>query len=396
MTAVNSLGSVRLGIEVLLDDQARLLHGRRVGVLSGPSGVLPNLRSSVEALIATGTVKALFAPEHGLLGAAAPGAEIDDELHLSGIPIYSFYGASQAPSVEQLRDLDVIVCDVQDVGCRFYTYVWTIVLLMQAAAQAGVSVIVVDRPNPLGPFVEGPGLDEGIRSLVGLHDVPVRHGLTIGEMALLAQRELAIDCDLTVVPCEGWQREMAWPSFLPWVAPSPNMPTLSTVAVYPGTCLLEGVNVSVGRGCSMPFEWQGAPWIDGPALAAELNALNLPGVRWRAHAFEPWLDPFAKTVCFGAQPHVTDARVFRPVLSGVAQCCAIWQMGQRLADHPVAWLAEHFDRLVGNTQWRAAIEAGVSAMELAKPWAQYERDFCERADSVLKYGPLIAHSPEVY
>jgi uncharacterized protein YbbC (DUF1343 family) len=379
---------VRPGISVLLDTQPELLHGRRVGVLTGPSGVLPDLTGSAEALLRAADVRALFGPEHGLLGAAAPGAHIDGAVHPAGVPIYSLYGDHLAPSPEQLADLDLVVCDIQDVGCRFYTYAWTLVKLMQATATAGVAVIVTDRPNPLGSAVEGPGVDAAHRTLVGLHDVPIRHGLTLGELARLVNSELAIGCDLTVVPCRGWRRADYWGATgLPWVAPSPNMPTPATALVYPGTCLMEGISVSVGRGTAMPFEWLGAPWVDGAALAETLNAAALPGVRWRPIAFQPCARPHAGLQCYGAQPHVVDADTFRPVLSGLTLLAALWRMGQQRSsgDERLSWLVEHFDRLAGSTRFREAIEAGTAPAELAAEWSVYEQAFRERAAPFLLY-----------
>jgi uncharacterized protein YbbC (DUF1343 family) len=376
------------GISVLLSERRDLLAGRRVGVLTGPSGVLPDLTGSAEALLRAADVRALFGPEHGLLGAAAEGAHIGADVHTTGVPIYSLYGANLAPTPEQLADLDVIVCDIQDIGCRFYTYAWTLVLLMQVAAKAGVAVIVADRPNPLGGAVEGPGVEPGQRTLVGLHDVPIRHGLTLGELARLVDAELAIGCDLTVVRCRSWRRGDLWGATgLPWVAPSPNMPTPAAALVYPGTCLLEGISVSVGRGTAMPYEWLGAPWVDAPELAATLNAAALPGLRWRPIAFQPCRGPYAGAQCYGAQPHVVDAGTFRPVLSGLTLVAAIWRMGQQRSPESdkLSWLVEHFDRLVGSPHVREAIEAGVAPAELAAGWPAYEQAFHERAAPFLLY-----------
>lgn len=372
----------------MLEQKSDLLHNRRVGVVSSPSGVLPDLTSSAEALLQVADVRALFGPEHGLLGAADAGEHVDASIHPSGVPIYSLYGDNLAPTAEQLADLDVIVFDTQDVGCRFYTYAWSLVLVMKAAAAAGVSVIVADRPNPIGGAVEGPGVQPAQRTLVGLHDVPIRHGLTIGELALLVNAELAIDCDVAVIRCEGWRRGSYWEATgLPWVAPSPNMPTVGTAVVYPGTCLMEGMSVSVGRSTAMPFEWQGAPWVDASALANNLNALKLPGVRWRPVAFKPAAGPYANQQCFGAQPHVLDRSKFRPVLSGFAMVTALWRMGQeRSPEHDrIHWNTEHFDRLAGTPDIRIAIEAGATPAELAADWPAYEQQFRERAAPFLLY-----------
>ncbi|MCG8348660.1 MAG: DUF1343 domain-containing protein [Chloroflexales bacterium] len=199
------------GISVLLTERADLLAGRRIGVLANASGVLPDLTSSADALLRTADVRALFAPEHGLYDAAAEGAEIGHDVHRSGVPIYSLYGANLAPLPAQFAGLDAIVCDIQDVGCRFYTYIWTLIKLMEVAAQLGVAVIVADRPNPLGgALIEGPGVESPYRTLVGLHDVPIRHGLTLGELARLVNAKTRLGCDLTVVPCMGWRRAELW------------------------------------------------------------------------------------------------------------------------------------------------------------------------------------------
>jgi uncharacterized protein YbbC (DUF1343 family) len=380
----------RPGIGVLLEERRDLLRGRRVGVLTGPSGVLPDLTASAEALLRSADVRALFGPEHGLLGAAAPGAQIAGDMHPSGAPIYSLYGPDLAPSPEQLADLDVIVCDIQDIGCRFYTYAWTLVKLMQSAAAAGVAVIVADRPNPLGAAIEGPGVDADHRTLVGLHDVPIRHGLTLGELARLADGELAIGCDLTVIPCEGWRRADRWTATgLTWAPPSPNMPTAATALVYPGTCLIEGTNLSVGRGTALPFEWLGAPWLDGAALAEKLNGLALPGARWRPVAFQPCAGPYAGQVCHGVQPHVVDADAFSPVLSGIALVAALRNSERSSAppsiDSGFAWSAQHFDRLAGSPRIREAIDAGVPPAQIAAEWRAYEAAFRERAAPFLLY-----------
>ncbi len=384
---------VRPGISVLLDERRDLLHGRRVGVLTGPSGVLPDLISSAEALRRVANVRALFGPEHGLLGAAAPGEHIASGMHPSGVPIYSLYGAHLAQTSEQLADLDLIVCDIQDVGCRFYTYAWTLVKLMESAAAAGVAVIVTDRPNPLGGAIEGPGVDAGHRTLVGLHDVPIRHGLTLGELARLANGEMGLGCDLTVISCEGWRRADRWEATgLPWVAPSPNIPTAATALVYPGTCLIEGTNLSLGRGTALPFDWLGAPWVDGVALADTLNKVALPGLRWRPVAFQPCAAPYAGEICYGVQPHVVDANTFMPVLSGLTLVAALRRMSegqrsnvQQSSDDQFAWSATHFDRLAGSPLIREAIDAGVALAEIAAEWRAYEAAFRERVAPFLLY-----------
>jgi uncharacterized protein YbbC (DUF1343 family) len=401
---------VQTGISTLLGERADLLRGRRVAVLSGPSGVLPDLRSSAAALASVADVRAIFGPEHGLLGAAPEGEHVADG-RMGGVPVYSLYGDKQAPTPEQLQGIDVVVCDYQDVGARFYTYAWTLVRVMQAAADSGVAVLVCDRPNPAGGVaVEGPGVDADHRTLVGLHDVPIRHGLTLGELARLVQGELAIGCELDVLPCVGWRREMLWADTgLPWVAPSPNMAAAENTLPYPGTCLAEGANLSVGRGTANPFAWLGAPWVDGVALADALNAMELSGVRWRALAFQPALPPYAGETCQGVQPHVTDAASFRPVLAGVALLTALRDLhpakfALRPADAVYAdpramqargygaageWGSMHFDRLAGGPALRMAIEAGTDARTdartIAAAWAANEAAFLARRSAYLLY-----------
>ncbi len=404
--AHRSAAAVQPGICLLLGERADLLRGRRVAVLSGPSGVLPDLSSSAAELARVADVRAFFGPEHGLLGAAPEGDHVADG-KLGGVPVYSLYGAQQAPTPEQLAGIDLVVCDYQDVGSRFYTYAWTLVRLMQVAASRGVAVIVCDRPNPVGgACVEGPGVEPAYRTLVGLHDVPIRHGLTLGELARLTNAELALGCALEVLPCTGWRRAMLWAETgLPWVAPSPNMAAYASTLPYPGMCLAEGANLSVGRGTARPFEWVGAPWVDGVALAATLNGMQLPGVRWRAHAFQPALPPYAGEVCQGAQPYVTDPDVYRPVMSGVAMLTALRDLhpstfALRPADAVYAdagamqargygaagdWGSAHFDRLAGGPDLRTAIEQGLDARTIAATWAANEAAFERRRSPHLLY-----------
>lgn len=397
---------VRPGISILIDERRAVIDGKRIGVFTNHSGVLPDLTSSLAALQQVTDVRAIFSPEHGLSGAAAEGAYVANMADRSGTPIYSLYGSQSAPTREQLAGLDLIVCDIQDIGCRFYTYAWTLAKLIEAAAAAGVAVIVTDRPNPIGGAIEGPGVEPQNRTLVGLHDVPIRHGLTLGELAQLVNREWDCGCDLTIVPCAGWRRAMLWAETgLPWVPPSPNMPTAETALVYPGTCLLEGVNLSVGRGTAKPLEWLGAPWINGAALAAALNERMLPGVRWRPVQFQPCAAPFAGEVCAGVQPHVIDPTTFRPVAAGVALLLTLRllypaqftisadgsiyadreQMARRMYPAQSAWNVAHFDRLAGSARLRELIESGAALDEIVEPWQANEDRFRARIVPVLIY-----------
>ncbi|HWO88571.1 MAG TPA: DUF1343 domain-containing protein [Gemmatimonadales bacterium] len=273
---------VRPGIEVLLDDSAHLIAGRRIGLITNQAGVDSRGTSSINRLhrFRSASLVALFAPEHGIRGAAAPGELVSDTLDAeTGLPIYSLYGANRAPTREQLERLDALLIDLQDVGARPYTYITTAILSMRAAAEAGRRVILLDRPNPIGCTVQGPVLDPTYASSIGMLPVPLRHGMTLGELARLANAQLAIGADLVVVPVSGWRCEWFDQTGLPWVRPSPNLPDLEAVAWYPGTVLFEATNLSVGRGTDAPFRQIGAPWLTPPAL-------HLPGGEWR-RAWEP-------------------------------------------------------------------------------------------------------------
>jgi uncharacterized protein YbbC (DUF1343 family) len=306
----------------------------------------------------------------------------------TGVPVHSLYGATAAslrPSPEALRGLDALVFDVQDVGARYYTYQATMLLCMEAAAAAGIGFVVLDRPNPIGgAAVEGPRLRPGFESFCGPHDLAVRHGLTVGELALLFRAERGLDLDLEVVACEGWRRGVLFrETGLPWVIPSPNMPTPETALVYPGTCLLEGTNLSEGRGTTRPFEWLGAPWLDGARLADDLARERLPGVRFRPASFVPTWDKHAGARCHGVELFVTDPRAFRPFRTGLA--CVVH--ARRQDPSRFAWRREPyefvqdvpaFDLLCGSAREREAIEGGATVEETTRALAPEERAFARR------------------
>jgi uncharacterized protein YbbC (DUF1343 family) len=264
---------------------------------------------------------ALFGPQHGFLGQTQDNMiEWRSYRHERlGIPVHSLYGEHREPEPQMLEGLHALIVDLQDVGARYYTFIWTLYLCMRACERAGVAVVVLDRPNPInGVTVEGPDFDPDYRSFVGLHALPVRHGRTIGELAEQFRREAFPKCDLHVLPMEGWTREMWFDQTgLPWVMPSPNMPTLETATVYPGMCLLEATNISEGRGTTRPFELFGASWIEAERFTRELNALRLPGVFFREAYFQPTFHKFAGEICGGAQQHVTNRGEFEPFRTGV-------------------------------------------------------------------------------
>ena len=283
--------SVLPGIDVLLRDSLHLISGQRLGLITNPSGVDARGVSTIDRLagVSGARLVALFAPEHGIRGAAAPGADVPDTTdERTGLPIYSLYGASRAPTARQLGALDVLLVDLQDVGARPYTYVSTTILAMRAAAAAGKRVIVLDRPDPIGCAVQGPVLDTAYASFLGMLPVPLRHGMTLGELARFANARLAIDADLAVVPVRGWRRcEWFDRTGLPWVRPSPNLPDLESVAWYPGTVLFEATNLSVGRGSDAPFRQVGAPWLDAERVVramARRYHVAMDAVRFTPHA----------------------------------------------------------------------------------------------------------------
>jgi uncharacterized protein YbbC (DUF1343 family) len=266
------------------------------------------------------TLVRLFGPEHGIDGSAQDMISVADSVHSpSGLPARSLYGAARAsltPRGADFAGVDVLVCDLQDVGARYYTFVWTACLALEAAGRAGVRMVVCDRPNPIGGIVEGELPHPAFTSFVGLHPVPVRHGRTVAEIVLQYQEERGIEADLTVVPMKGWGRRRGWPASVPWVPPSPNMPAVATARVYPGACLVEGTNLSEGRGTTRPFE-QWVPVSDAERLASRLNELALPGVRFRAAHFLPQFHKFKGAVCHGVFQDVLDPEAYRPYESGL-------------------------------------------------------------------------------
>ena len=317
--------AVLLPLDHLDELWPKKLRGARVGALLHLASVSSKLEHASRVLERCNDdlfrLVAFFGPQHGFLGQTQ-----DNMMEWKSyehprlrIPVYSLYAEHREPTAEMLQDLDVLLVDLQDIGARYYTFIWTMYLCMRACEKNGVAMVVLDRPNPInGISVEGPLLDPHYRSFVGLHQIPVRHGKTIGELAQQFRDEAFPKCKLSILPIKNWNREMWFDhTGLPWVMPSPNMPTLDTATVYPGMCLLEGTNISEGRGTTRPFEIFGAPFIDPEKLSSELNALNLPGVFFRENYFQPTFHKFAGELCGGAQIHVTDRDEFRPFLTGV-------------------------------------------------------------------------------
>ena len=368
-----TVATPRLGIDVLLEQRLDLLRGKRVGLVTNATGVDAQLRSSVDRFAAQRefTLVALFGPEHGVRGDVQAGDKVASSRDaVTGLPVHSLYGEHREPTTGMLAGIDVLVFDIQDVGTRFYTYPYTLAGVMRAAKHAGIPVLVADRPDPMGGvLVEGPVLDPALASFVGLFPIPLRHGMTLGELAALFNTEFGIGAELHVVTMHGWQRgDEPLRAALPWVPPSPNMPTPDTALVYPGTGLLEGTNVSEGRGTTRPFETLGAPWVDARALAKRLDAMNLPGVRFRPMWFTPSFSKHAGQTCAGVQLHVTDRAAFRPVRTGIAVLKALHDQ------HPedFAFLPgdpPFFDHLAGVPWLREAIMRGDSVEAIEARWA---------------------------
>ena len=380
-----STPAIHTALDQLLRDPHATLRGRRVGLITHPAAVTRDWTHATDALLAAGVrLTALFGPEHGLSGTAADGDPVDHAIDpRTGLPIFSLYGDTLAPTAAMLDEVDVLLFDMQDVGARFYTYISTLLHVLRGAGDHGVPVVVLDRPNPLGGIVrEGPILEAGHASFVGVAPLPVRHGLTVGELARWFVHHFALDVDLAVVPMQGWQRSMWFDQTgLPWVSTSPNLPHLSTATVYPGACLVEGTNLSEGRGTALPFEVIGAPWVDGHALAARLNALDLAGVQWRATRFTPTASKFAGEPCAGVQLHVTDRNAFGPVATGLHLIGAVRK--QHHADFD--WRTAHFDRLIGNGWVREALAREAAVEEMVEQWRKPLAQFKEEIAPFLRY-----------
>ena len=383
---------VILGNERLFGEAFDLIAGKRAGLITNHSGVDGALRSTADRLHGeAGTeLVALFGPEHGIRGCADDGATVPTSRDAqTGVPAYSLYGARRQPGQAMLDGVEVMLFDIQDVGARFYTYLYTMSLSMRACAAAGLPFVVLDRPNPIGgKAVEGNLLDPEFTSFVGLYPIPIRYGLTIGELALLFNRVFDLGADLRIVEMRGWRRGFYWEDTgLPWVPPSPNMPGVDTAVVYPGTCFFEGTNISEGRGTTRPFEQVGAPFIDGALLAGQLNSLDLPGVRFRPLYFRPAAGKYAGRTCQGVQVHVLERHSFEPVRTGLEAL----SMVRRLWPREFAWHLPrrgiyNFDRLAGTDRIRRALAGGAPVSELLASWQSDLQAFDRRRRNVLLYG----------
>ncbi len=353
---------LKTGIDVLEQEQFTRLRGRHIGLVTNHTGRDREGRSTIDLLHQAEGVHlvALFSPEHGIRGALDEKVS-DSKDERTGLPIYSLYGARKKPTAETLKGIDTLVFDIQDAGCRFYTYISTLGLVLEAAAEHKCKVIVLDRPNPLGgQAVEGPLLDPGRESFVGWHRLPIRHGLTVGELALLFKTERKLAVDLEVVRMEGWKRSDLFDrTRLTWVNPSPNLRSLTAALLYPGIGLLETTNLSVGRGTDRPFEWIGAPWIDGRQLAAALARLELPGVRYVPLRLTPASSVYQGQACGGVQLIVDDWTRFQPVRTGLAIACELRRL------YPEKWQVDLYGALLAH-------RATLQGLKQGKPWQTLE------------------------
>lgn len=385
---------VRPGIDVLLSDSFALVRHQRLGLLANKASVDATGVPDVDRLRAGGLeLVALYSPEHGYWGEADPGAAVPHETDgATGLPIYSLYLQNTASIAASLAGVDILLVDLQDVGARYYTYFSTTVAVMRAAARSGKRVVILDRPNPIGDLVQGNVLDTAFTSFVGILPIPMRHGMTLGELARLGNTELGIGADLAVVPVAGWQPAMDLDQAgLPFEPPSPNLRSLEALFHYPGLCLLEGTNLSVGRGTSHPFEQLGAPWLDTTKVLARLRAAGLPGVGFSGVRFKPKRpgdEKYPDTQLHGIRLKVTDRAAYDPTTTAVTIMAVIRDV------HPtrLKWVPGQFDRLAGNSSLRTGLVSGASPAELMTGWPTERAGFEARRKGALLY-PRAAPLP---
>lgn len=378
--------NIQTGLDIVEDKWPSRLKGSRAGLLVHPASVNSKLEHTVDCLLKTQKfeVRALFGPQHGIRG------ETRDNMiewkgfrdKKTGLPVHSLYSSKRKPEPSMVQDLDVLIVDMQDVGSRYYTFIWTMELCMQVCCEAGKSMVVLDRPNPIsGNLTEGPVPDKDFTSFVGLRPLPVRHGMTIGEIGLYLTSRFYPDLDYHVMPMQGWTREMWFDETgLPWVLPSPNMPTIDTASVYPGMCLLEGTELSEGRGTTRPFEIFGAPFIEPEELVKRLGLFKLNGVIFRPLYFQPTFQKHAGRLCGGAQIHIADRKEFKPFKTGVAVIKAVYDLYPehfRWKNPPYEYERSKMpiDILAGTDRLRNDIEQGRSLKEMEEWWQEQCLEF---------------------
>ena len=372
---------VRPGVEVLISDSLHLVSGKRVGLITNQTGIDRSGRSDIDILADHPeiTLAALYAPEHGIRGEERAGAAIESGVdERTGVAIHSLYGDTRKPTSDMLKGVDVLVFDMQDVGARYYTYVSTMALAMEAAGEHNVPFLVLDRPNPIrGDVVQGNILNPSYKTFVGMYEVPIRHGMTPGELARMYVGAFGISVDLAVVPVEGWKRDMTFDDTnLPWVPPSPNMPNLASALAYPGTCLFEGTPISVGRGTDKAFQWIGAPWLDGPALAEALNEYEIDGVSFEPVKFTPRNagDRKFEGVNVEGVRLIAQSTDYDASRAGVAMLMETYRVSRENWE----WYEAHFDRLAGTDALRLGLVSNASFEELVSGWdagvSEFESD----------------------
>lgn len=385
---------VRLGLEILLSQNK--FGSEKIGLLCNQSSVNHGFQHAADLFNQEPSINltTLFGPQHGIRG------DVQDNMvetahvvdRVTGIPIYSLYSETREPTEDMLRDVDVLVCDLFDVGCRIYTFIYTVANCMRVAGRLGKKIIICDRPNPInGLAVEGNILEPEFASFVGLFPLPTRHGLTVGELALMFREIFGIECDLEVIKMEGWQRELWYDETdAPWVMPSPNMPNIEAATVFPGTVMFEGTQVSEGRGTTRPFELIGAPYIQAEEYARVLNDLNLPGVIFRAANFLPTFQKHQGISCGGVQMHVTDRNEFKPVLTGAIMVKSAYQMYRddfRWKESPYEYVYDRnpFDVINGGEKMRKLVENNASTAEFEDWWNAELIDFMKIRQEFLLY-----------
>jgi len=387
---------VKSGLEVFFKDHLKKFKGKRVGLIVNQASITHDYKHAIDLFSGNKTIKlaALFGPQHGIYGNTQ-----DNMITWKGfthpqlkIPVYSLYGETRIPTKEMLSDLDLLIFDLQDVGTRIYTFIYTMANAMKACAEFGKKFIVLDRPNPInGAIVEGNVLEEEFSSFVGMYPIPVRHGMTVGELAKLFNEEFKINADLEIIPMNGWKRNMWFDDTgLPWVLPSPNMPLLETSIVFPGTVHLEGTNISEGRGTTRPFEIIGAPFIDPDKLIKALRKENLKGVFFRPHYFEPTFNKWKGELCGGLQIHVLNRNTFKPVIAGIAIIKAIYKLYPEFfkwKEPPYEYVHDKlpFDVIAGTDKLRNQIMTGLPSEEIEASWKKNLSSFLKIRDRYLFY-----------
>lgn len=391
-----NINPIILGIENLLSHEADLIKGKKVGLVCNQSSVMHSFQHIIDKIIQLKdcNLTALFGPQHGIRG------EVQDNMietphtldRKTGIRVFSLYSETREPTEEMLNGLDTLVIDIQDVGCRVYTFIYTMANCMRAAKKHGLPIIICDRPNPInGETVEGNLLKEEFASFVGQFPIPMRHGMTIGELALLFNDYFHINCNLKVVKMSGWQRHF-WmeDTDSPWVIPSPNMPTLNTTKVFPGCVLLEGTKLSEGRGTTIPFELAGAPYIHAEKFAEYLNDLRLPGVYFRECSFQPTFQKHQGNFCEGVQLHIVDKNIFRPIITGIALIQAAMTLypnnfGWKQPPYEYVYEKLPIDVIAGTDTLRKSLENGRNLSDLSEIWREDEQSFKKLRRDFLLY-----------